>query len=79
MASKNDKIVLALIGAGGRGSQNILSFKKTCPEVEVKYICEVDEERGGRVIDELGKQQKIKPQRAEDMRRVFDEDRKSVV
>ena len=73
MASKNDKIVLALIGAGGRGSQNILSFKKTCPEVEVKYICEVDEERGGRVIDELGKQQKIKPKRVEDMRRVFED------
>ena len=49
MASKNDKVVLALIGAGGRGTQNILSFKKTCPEVEVKYVCEVDEERGGRV------------------------------
>jgi predicted dehydrogenase len=73
MASINDKVVLALIGAGGRGTQNILSFKKTCPEVEVKYICEVDKERGGRVIDELGKQQKIKPQRADDMRRVFDD------
>jgi len=73
MASVNDKVVLALIGAGGRGTQNILSFKKTCPEVEVKYICEVDQERGGRVIDELGKQQKIKPQSAEDMRRVFDD------
>jgi predicted dehydrogenase len=73
MASANDKVVLALIGAGGRGTQNILSFKKTCPEVEVKYICEVDKERGGRVIDELGKQQKIKPERVDDMRKVFDD------
>ncbi len=73
MASANDKVVLALIGAGGRGTQNILGFKKTCPEVEVKYICEVDQERGGRVIDELGKQQAIKPQRVDDMRKVFDD------
>jgi len=73
MASANDKVILALIGAGGRGTQNILSFKKTCPEVEVKFICEVDKERGGRVIDELGKQQTYKPQRVEDMRHVFDD------
>jgi predicted dehydrogenase len=73
MASANDKVILALIGAGGRGTQNILSFKKTCPEVEVKYICEVDKERGGRVIDELGKQQSYPPERVEDMRRVFDD------
>jgi predicted dehydrogenase len=73
MASANDKVILALIGAGGRGTQNILSFKKTCPEVEVKFICEVDKERGGRVIDELGKQQAYKPQRVEDMRHVFDD------
>ncbi len=73
MASVNDKVVLALIGAGGRGTQNILSFRKTCPGVEVKSICEVDKERGGRVIDELGKIQKTKPQRVDDMRHVFDD------
>ena len=73
MASANDKVILALIGAGGRGTQNILSFKKTCPEVEVKFICEVDKERGGRVIDELGKQQSYKPERVDDMRRIFDD------
>src|SRR5665811_1152379 len=73
MTSVNDKVVLALIGAGGRGTQNILSFKKCCPEVEVKYVCEVDLERGGRAIDELGKQQKYIPQRIDDMRKAFDD------
>jgi len=73
MTSVNDKVVLALIGAGGRGTQNILSFKKCCPNVEVKYVCEVDEERGGRAIDELGKQQDNKPQRIGDMRIAFDD------
>jgi predicted dehydrogenase len=73
MSNANNKVVLALIGAGGRGAQNILSFMNCCKDVEVKYVCEVDEERGGRVIDELGKLQKYKPHRANDMRRVFED------
>ena len=60
MTSANDKVVLALIGAGGRGTQVILGMQKCAPGVEVKYVCEVDKERGGRVIDELEKQQKVK-------------------
>ena len=73
MSKANDKVVLSLIGAGGRGTQNILSFMNCVKNIEVKYICEVDEERGGRVIDELGKLQPYKPQRANDMRRVFED------
>lgn len=73
MASANDKVVLALIGAGGRGTQVILSMQKCTPGVEVKYVCEVDEERGGRAIDELEKQQKVRPKRIGDMRLSFDD------
>ena len=73
MASANDKVVLGLIGAGGRGTSVILSMQKCCPGVEVKHICEIDKERGGRVIEDLGKQQKFKPQRVSDMHRVFDD------
>ncbi len=73
MASANDKVVLALIGAGGRGTQVILGMQKCLPGIEVKYVCEVDRERGGRTIDELGKQQGYKPQRVEDMRRTFED------
>jgi predicted dehydrogenase len=73
MVSANDKVVLALIGAGGRGTQVILGVQKCAPGVEVKYVCELDKERGGRVLDELGKQQKIKPVRVDDMRRAFDD------
>ena len=73
MASANDKVVLALIGAGGRGTQVILSMQQCTPGVEIKYVCEVDEERGGRAIDELEKQQKVKPKRVEDMRRTFED------
>lgn len=73
MTSANDKVVLALIGAGGRGTQVILSMQKCAPGVEVKYVCEVDEERGGRAIDELEKQQKVRPRRINDMRRSFED------
>ncbi len=73
MASANDKVILALIGAGGRGTQVILGMQKCLPGVEVKYVCEVDKERGGRVIDELGKQQGYKPLRVEDMRQTFED------
>jgi len=73
MSGSNEKVVLALIGAGGRGTQVILSMQKCLPGVEVKYICDVDKERGGRAISELEKQQKIKPQRVEDMRHIFDD------
>ncbi len=73
MADANDKVILALIGAGGRGTQVILSMQKCVPGVEVKYVCEVDEERGGRAIDELEKQQNYKPVRIGDMRKSFDD------
>ena len=73
MISANDKVVLALIGAGGRGTQVIMGMQKCVPGVEVKYVCEVDRERGGRVIDELEKQQNLRPKRVEDMRRVFED------
>jgi predicted dehydrogenase len=69
----SDRVVLALIGAGGRGTNVILSMKKNTPDVEVKYVCEVDDSRGGRAIDELSKMQGYKPQRVADMRQVFDD------
>jgi len=71
--SVNDKVVLALIGAGGRGTSVILSMQKCSPGVEVKYVCDVDSSRGGRAISELEKQQGFKPERVEDMLRVFDD------
>ena len=73
MQGANDKIVLALIGAGGRGTQVILGMKRCAEVVEVKYVCDVDNERGGSVISELGKSQGYEPKREADMRRIFDD------
>jgi predicted dehydrogenase len=73
MKAANDKVVLALIGAGGRGSQVILSLQQSAAGVEVKYVCDVDDERGGGVIKELAKRQGYEPKRESDMRKVFDD------
>jgi len=73
MTSKNDKIVLALIGAGGRGTGMIIGIQRDNPGVEVKYVCDVDNSRGGRAIAELERQQGFRPARVVDMRRVFDD------
>ncbi len=39
-----DKKVVGLMGCGGRGTQLIRAYAKR-PEIEVKYICDVDQSR----------------------------------
>jgi len=73
MKGANDKVVLALIGAGGRGTQLILGMYRVAANVEVKYICEADAARGGRVVDELNKLQGFAPKKVTDMRTVLDD------
>jgi len=69
----NDRVVLALIGAGSWGTNLILNVADINKNVFVKYICDVDDTRGGRTIVELEKIQKVKPVRVRDMRKVFDD------
>jgi len=69
----NDKVVLALIGAGNWGTNLILTVTEINKNVEVKYVCDVDDTRGGRAIAELEKRQNFKPKRVRDMREVFDD------
>lgn len=69
----NDRVVLALIGSGSWGINLILNVAGLDKNVQVKYICDVDDTRGGRAISELEKIQKVKPIRERDMRKVFDD------
>ena len=71
--SPNDKVVLALIGAGGYGTHLILEAAKAGDNILIKYVCDVDDTRGGRAIFELEKIQGFKPLSVRDMRRVFDD------
>ena len=69
----NAKVVLALIGAGGRGTQVILSMLKVNKNVEVKYVCDINDERGGEAIAGLTKLQGYAPKRINDMRQIFED------
>ncbi|MBX9791531.1 MAG: Gfo/Idh/MocA family oxidoreductase [Pirellulales bacterium] len=51
--SPNERIVVGLIGCGGRGVHDAGLFRNT-PGAEVAMVCDVDEERRGRAAAEFG-------------------------
>jgi predicted dehydrogenase len=69
----NDKLVLALIGAGSRGTSVIQGLLKNNQNVEAKYVCDINDERGGEAIAGLTKLQGYAPKRIDDMRQVFED------
>jgi predicted dehydrogenase len=71
--SANDKVVLALIGAGNWGTGLALKTSDLNKNIVFKYICDVDDTRGGRAISEIEKKQGFAPTRVRDMRKVFDD------
>src|SRR5438105_3778762 len=70
--SPGDKIVLGLIGAGGRGASHAAGMSKL-DGVEFKYVCDVWEQRGANILRDLEKTQRFVPKRVSDMRRVLDD------
>lgn len=70
--SAGNRIVLALIGAGGRAAAHASGMSKI-PGVEFKYVCDVWKERGSGIISELSRVQSRAPQRINDMRAAFDD------
>jgi len=71
--SPNDAMVIGLIGAGGWGTNIIMEAAGLNQNIRVKYICDVDDTRGGRAIEEVGKIQGFKPVSVRDMRKIFDD------
>ena len=71
--SNNDTIVLAIIGVGGFGSSMTNEILRVNKNVSIKYICDVDDTRGGRAILDVEKVQGSKPIRVRDMRKIFDD------
>jgi predicted dehydrogenase len=69
----NDAVVLALIGAGSYGTNLVLQAAGLNANARIKYVCDVDDTRGGRAIGELKKNQGFEPIRVRDMRKVFDD------
>lgn len=65
----NDKLVVGLIGCGGRGNHDAELFRKTS-NVEVAYVCDVDDARR----DAAAKKFDIKPDRSvADLRKILDD------
>jgi predicted dehydrogenase len=65
----NDKIVIGLIGCGGRGGHDAGLFKDT-PNVEVAYVCDVDDNRRNAAARSFA----IEERRAvSDLRRILDD------
>ena len=60
--SPNSKVVLGLIGAGGRGSVLGGNFAKV-ENAEFKYVCEVNDQKGAQVIKKMEAIRGVAPQR----------------
>jgi predicted dehydrogenase len=73
MKGAGDRVIIALIGAGNWGTGLALNVADLNNNVVIKYVCDVDDTRGGRAIAELEKKQGFAPTRVREMRRVFDD------
>jgi predicted dehydrogenase len=71
-ADANDTVVLAIMGANGRGSQLATSFAKL-PGAEIAYICDCDERAIQRGIDAATSQGGRRPQGIKDFRHALDD------
>lgn len=71
--SANDKIVLALIGSGGRGVETIISTCKVNANIEIKTICDVKTTRLEIAVSQIEKALGYKPGTTKNMNEVFDD------
>ncbi len=70
--SPNEKVVLALIGSGGRG-RLVARAMTSLPGVETKYVCDVEDARAAAGAGELEKIQGKAPKLTRNLREVFDD------
>jgi predicted dehydrogenase len=68
----SEKVVLALIGAGGRGRM-VMQGLAALPNVETRYVCDLEESRAATMVRALEKFQPKPPTITADMRRVLDD------
>ena len=71
-APAGEKVVLALLGAGGRGRSVIQGFA-SLENVAIKYVCDLEEARGNAGAAALEKVQGVRPKVTKEMREVFDD------
>jgi predicted dehydrogenase len=71
-AAANEKVVLALIGAGGRG-QDLMRQMAARPDAACKYVCDAEEPRGAAFAKEVEKIQGSPAKHVKDMREALDD------
>ncbi|MEW5974319.1 MAG: Gfo/Idh/MocA family oxidoreductase [Acidobacteriota bacterium] len=70
----NERIVVGLMGAGGRGTQ-LLEWFAACPDIEAAWIAEPDESRGQAAAARIEKMGVKRPVCTQDFRRMLDDKR----
>jgi predicted dehydrogenase len=70
--SPNDTIRIAVIGIRGRGESHYNEWSKL-PNVEVAYLCDIDEREFPKALDNMAKLSAKKPKTEVDLRRVLDD------
>ena len=77
-AAPGDKLVVGVMGIGGRGTQLTQFFAKR-PDIEIAYLCDANQQRFasvGKMVEELNGQ---KPKFVSDFRRILEDPRVDVV
>ncbi len=69
----NGKIVLALVGAGGRGRSVAVNTCRVNNNVELKTICDINNLRAGESIGLAEKELGYRPSQEREMQKVFDD------
>ena len=72
-AGANDRIVLALVGSGGRGLSCIISCCKINKNVTIKTVCDVNSTKLAKAVAEVEKELGYRPGATGDMRTIFDD------
>jgi predicted dehydrogenase len=72
-AGANDRIVLALVGSGGRGLSCIISCCKINKNVTIKTVCDVNSTKLAKAVAEVEKELGYRPGATDDMRAIFDD------
>ena len=69
----NDKILLALVGSGGRGLDTIISTCKVNANVEIKTVCDVKTPRLEISVSTIEKELGYRPGSTKNMKEIFED------
>src|SRR5215469_12761025 len=72
LGANEKKLVVAVMGTGGRGTEHAKTFAKQA-DVEVAYCCDADKDRAGKAAEEVNKVAGKAPQAVQDYRKVLDD------